>query len=624
MSSPTKRLMWELRDVDCAVRSFRGMATLCLEPNNEDTIAITKIANLSDIYDQQIDVGLTDNRQNQSITICHYEQRFYVNRTHPTAYCFHAWCYEILIQKAERCTESKIYKLSQLLSLGSEVWENRHLHRQQTENTSAEVLRELGDRHQPVSKLLRLPAELRNMVWNYIGLEAAFSANVLVAEETTRLLCALNCSSYQTVSLTQGSRISIKMLTVFGTPYIQSLADGCFSAAIPGAVHYLKFAMGLYLTSLSSSDDQILWDQPDIPDTLCDPDKELFDFKRDISLSYERPKRRQLSYFGYLPLFSDNEYVTDLTVYVSRNGIVGIESHFTKRSRLIGDRNGCPKYFPFHSGEQIAFTWLCIINSDSYAFAAPTVTIQTTFGRIHTFGPYILPPYVMNNKYKWILLDRPGSITGFYFDWQKSPVIMRIGVTRESNSAVTGNPNLEFTACNAPYLPRVGPNAGLFMSVASVSNLRKVEFCRVGTRCTGLKLHYLQAPTAVLGQWQTTAFSQHVSMSHTNGLDTMGIRFKFSKSGDHQVATAISFGADTTDDCNSTYFHLGYFHLGETITWWFSRFDDVLAQYLIMRQSNEAERCVQCKAKYSFYVVIEYNTSALRLSKPMKRYLTFS
>ncbi|XMA10555.1 hypothetical protein WAI453_003346 [Rhynchosporium graminicola] len=407
------------------------------------------------------------------------------------------------------------------------------------------------------------------------------------------------------------------MLTVFGTPYIQSLADGCFSAAIPGAVHYLKFAMvyggicaiqlygsdwntswlgvvpksggtwygcirrpgntltcssnGLYLTSLSSSDDQILWDQPDIPDTLCDPDKELFDFKRDISPSYERPKRRQLSYFGYLPLFSDNEYVTGLTVYVSGNGIIGIESHFTKRSRLIGDRNGCPKYFPFHSGEQIAFTWICIINSDSYAFAAPTVTIQTTFGRIHTFGPYILPQYVMNNKYKWILLDRPGSITGFYFEWQKSPVIMRVGVTRESNSAVTGNPNLEFTACNAPYLPRVGPNAGLFMSVASLSNLRKVEFCRVGTRCTGLKLHYLQAPTAVLGQWQTAAFSQHVSMSHTNGLDTMGIRFKFSKSGDHQVATDISFGADTTDDCNST-----YSHLGETITWWFSRFDDVV------------------------------------------------
>jgi hypothetical protein len=32
---------------------------------------------------------------------------------------------------------------------------------------------------------------------------------------------------------------------------------------------------------LSSLNGQILWDQPDIPNSLCNPDKELFDFKRD-------------------------------------------------------------------------------------------------------------------------------------------------------------------------------------------------------------------------------------------------------------------------------------------------------------------------------------------------------
>lgn len=163
----------------------------------------------------------------------------------------------------------------------------------------------------------------------------------------------------------------------------------------------------------------------------------------------------------------------------------------------------------------------------------------------------------MNDKYKWILLDRPGSITGFYFEWPNSAVIMRIGVTRESNFVAAGSPNLEFTACAAPYLPRVGPNAGLFTSVADLSNLRKVEICRVGIRCTGLKLYYLQTPTAVLGQWPTTHFSQHVSISNSNGLNRLGIRFKFSKSGDHQVVTDISFGADKSDDCNSSYFGLG-------------------------------------------------------------------
>ena len=117
------------------------------------------------------------------------------------------------------------------------------MHRRQIEPTSIQPLRDLADSHQPLSKLLRLPMELRNIVWGYIGLKAAFSATVLVAEETTRLLHALGCSGCQTVSLTQGSHISVKMFTVFGISYIQSLADGERSEVIPGVVVNLTFAM---------------------------------------------------------------------------------------------------------------------------------------------------------------------------------------------------------------------------------------------------------------------------------------------------------------------------------------------------------------------------------------------
>jgi hypothetical protein len=42
--------------------------------------------------------------------------------------------------------------------------------------------------------------------------------------------------------------------------------------------------------------------------------------------------------------------VNGLTVYISGNGIVGMEIHFTKVSRLIGDRDSRPKHFPFDSG----------------------------------------------------------------------------------------------------------------------------------------------------------------------------------------------------------------------------------------------------------------------------------
>jgi hypothetical protein len=168
----------------------------------------------------------------------------------------------------------------------------------------------------------------------------------------------------------------------------------------------------------------------------------------------------------------------------------------------------------------------------------------------------MLPKQVLDNKYKWILLDRPGSITGFYFEWPNSAVIMRIGVTRDSNLVTIGSPNLKFMACSAPRLPRVGPNAGLFISVAVLSSLRKVEICRVGSRCTGLKLYYHQKPTVVLGQWHTH-FSQHISLNSCNGTDILGIRFKYSRSGGHQIVTDISFGADTSDDSNSSYFGLG-------------------------------------------------------------------
>ncbi|KAF4625123.1 hypothetical protein G7Y89_g13046 [Cudoniella acicularis] len=82
------------------------------------------------------------------------------------------------------------------------------------------------------------------------------------------------------------------------------------------------------------------------------------------------------------------------------------------------------------------------------------VEIQTTLGRIHSFGPYILPQLVMRNRYKWILLDRPGSIAGFYFEKpMASPVIMRLGVGRDGSSESREPRKLQYLACDAPYLP---------------------------------------------------------------------------------------------------------------------------------------------------------------------------
>lgn len=231
---------YELRIFQLLVLSDSSTA-FCMEPNDENTIEITKTADLLHVHDEQIDVRLDGHRANQFITICHEQPKSRTQNANPVAYCFHDWCHEILIQKLGRsCTEIEIYKLCRILSLDSVAWESGYY---QIDPTSCQTLCNLADVHPPLSKLLRLPKELRHIIWEYTGLQAAFCATVLVAEETARLVRALDCSSCRTVSLTQGSHISVKMFTVFGTSYIQSLANEEGSKVIPGVVVYLKFAM---------------------------------------------------------------------------------------------------------------------------------------------------------------------------------------------------------------------------------------------------------------------------------------------------------------------------------------------------------------------------------------------
>ncbi|KAH6668334.1 hypothetical protein B0J14DRAFT_463012, partial [Halenospora varia] len=71
--------------------------------------------------------------------------------------------------------------------------------------------------------LSQLPPELRHIIWEDVGPRTASNAFVLVKEGTSLLVRALNCSYCRNISLEQGSFISLKMITVFGTAYIQDL-----------------------------------------------------------------------------------------------------------------------------------------------------------------------------------------------------------------------------------------------------------------------------------------------------------------------------------------------------------------------------------------------------------------
>jgi hypothetical protein len=69
--------------------------------------------------------------------------------------------------------------------------------------------------------LSRLPAELRTYIWRYIGSMTPYSAFILVADETSRLAHHLHCPSSRRLILERGSHLSTKMISVFGTEYVQ-------------------------------------------------------------------------------------------------------------------------------------------------------------------------------------------------------------------------------------------------------------------------------------------------------------------------------------------------------------------------------------------------------------------
>lgn len=118
----------------------------------------------------------------------------------------------------------------------------------------------------------------------------------------------------------------------------------------------------------------MVWDKPDFPATLVDPDAVLFDFDRDILHSTPIPPERR--FFRYLSLYRGDEYTKGLSIYVSGNGIVGLEAHFASTSRLSGYRSGRVLHFPLYPKERIAYAWIRILTYyGSSAFVNPALMV---------------------------------------------------------------------------------------------------------------------------------------------------------------------------------------------------------------------------------------------------------
>ncbi|KAH9208844.1 hypothetical protein DL95DRAFT_32875 [Leptodontidium sp. 2 PMI_412] len=328
------------------------------------------------------------------------------------------------------------------------------------------------------------------------------------------------------------------------------------------------------LTAEPPSNSQVVWDQDDFPSTLLDPDVTLFDFDRDVIRSV--PRSAKQLFFRYLSLCFKDEYTRGLSVYVSGHGIVGLEAHFSRVSRLSGYRRGCALHFSLCPDERIAYVWLRVVNSPSSAFAAPALVIETTRGRLHTFGSYILPSMVISNGFKWILLQHEGYIAGLYYENVKSGMtIMRLGVIGDGTAPGATPLQPQYHNCGFPSPPIGAPNAGLFLSFAVLHGLERVDVCRVKNRCTGLMIHYLSGRTSVLGQWHASCAPQSSCIYDSHGPAITNIYFEMSRCKDRQIVTAVSFAPSTAEATSDSEYRV--FSVGEHIAWWFSeRYDEIL------------------------------------------------
>ena len=194
--------------------------------------------------------------QPEIVTICRSQL---VNVERPTdgpAFCFHDWCYLILIWKLQRfpkyIIKSVIYKLVRSLLPSFSLWRNICEARQQLDPTSTLQTLVAHADHYPHELqpdfMLRLPAEVRAHIWEFVGLSTPSSAFIIVAGETSHLIPYIKSRPTHDLALERGCRLSTKMIRVFGTEYIRGLVIDKHhkgTSMVLGDVIGLKFVLSL-------------------------------------------------------------------------------------------------------------------------------------------------------------------------------------------------------------------------------------------------------------------------------------------------------------------------------------------------------------------------------------------
>ena len=199
-------------------------------------------------------------------------------------------------------------------------------------------------------------------------------------------------------------------------------------------------------------------------------------------------------------------------------------------------------------------------------------------GRFFSCGSYILPEEA--DLYAWYRLRAYGCVAGFYYDGLGPLGIRRLRVVGDELS-VSPLPRVpQYMACKAPMLAKsTNPwPSKLYLSVADLRDLRRVDICKVADRLSGMLIHYNKNPPVALGQWRTNKPTRHECIFDSNGPQLIVpsyIYFKTSKlREDQEFVTDVSFSPLIAEDGSyqafslqqvSSHANAKYCHLTEPI-----------------------------------------------------------
>jgi hypothetical protein len=144
-------------------------------------------------------------------------------------------------------------------------------------------------------------------------------------------------------------------------------------------------------------------------------------------------------------------------------------------------------------------------------------------------------------------LKSRGCITGLYYQNPRIDTsIIGFGVIGDSTTRIAAPLTPQYHENVSPPFP--GPNGGTFLSVASLSGLKRVDVCRVENRCIGILIHYTNGLSEVLGQWRVQGVVHHSCIYNSDMEDITYVRFTITLFGNHKIVTNVRFLNDTNEE----------------------------------------------------------------------------